>query len=815
MNDNCNRMRKIIFFVLLICSVAQARTDVLPETKTEYRYASKSDYKPLHKLTLWYTQPVTAQKVANPWMDYALPIGNGQLGAMVYGGIRQDILQFNEKTLWAGSPTERGTYLSAGNLYIEDTDKMFSNTTDGQTVGNYYRQLDLNTGTASASWTSPDGSVTFTREYIVSYPDKCIAVHLKASKKGCINNRFYLYNPNGNKAVYTNGEAMFRGKLTTLSYCTCMKVTTKGGKTITRHDGIDVKNADEVTVVLTSGTDYDPLASGYVKHTHSFASTLKHRVASASNSGWNNLYKRHLADYQRLFNRVDFSLDGAQNTETTDKTIRGYDSTNSVGLNRFLEELYFQYGRYLLISSSRGIDLPNNLQGIWNDSRKPAWQCDMHADINVQMNYWPAEVTNLSEMHEKYLNYIYNMAMVQPQWRSYVKNRCSQSRGWVNFTENNIFGHCTTWHNDYVEAGAWACSHLWRHYQYTLDNTFLKTKALPVMLSAVNFWMDRLVKAADGTYECPNEWSPEHGPDKTVTAHAQQIVWNLFSNTLDAINILGLKESGVSEQYLESIKERFSHLDNGLHKEVYQGTFGDTRYGVNMGDSILREWKYIDYASGNHGEKDHRHLSHLMALYPLTQTPSSNPYFSAAVNSLKLRGIRSQGWSMGWKMNLWARALEGDSCSCIFKMAFNHSTSYHVDMSPTAGGVYYNLLDAHSPFQIDGNFGVCAGMAEMLIQCVDRYISLLPALPSIWSGGSVKGLRAVNNFEVDMSWHHSVLIEAVVKSYSGRDCYIAYKDISKAHVTDARHQSVKVNVIDADHISFKTSPNGKYSLSFR
>ena len=788
------------------------KADTLPSTKSEYKYTPITGYSPSNRLTLWYTSPVTAMTVSDPWMDYALPIGNGQLGGMVYGGIHQDIVQFNEKTLWTGSSTERGAYQTMGNLYIEDTGSLFSSS--AQAVGNYYRQLDLATGTATSSWTSPDGKTLFTREYVASYPDKCIAIHIKASMPRAINNHFYLYNPHGNMAKYTSGEGVFCGKLTTISYNARIKVNTVGGKVSTDSTGIYVKDADEVTVILSAGTDYDPAAPGYVKNTSSLDDTVRMFAENASEKRWVNLYSRHLADYKNLFDRVTFNLDGAENKLPTNQIIDAYSGSSEVGRTRFLEELYFQYGRYLLISSSRGVDLPNNLQGIWNNSNKPGWQCDMHANINVQMNYWPAENTNLSELHDKYLNYLYNMAMVQPQWQGYAKERCGQTCGWVNFTENNIFGHCTTWHNDYVEAGAWACTHLWQHYRYTLDKEFLKNKALPVMLSCVRFWMERLKPAKDGTYECPNEWSPEHGPNKTVTAHAQQIVWTLFSNTIDAIKEVGMSDAGVTEEFVNQMTAKFNKLDNGLHNEAYQGTYGSTRFGVNSGDSILREWKSIDYATGNGTESDHRHLSHLMCLYPLDQVTPSSPYFNAAVNALKLRGIQSQGWSMGWKMNLWARALQGDSCRQILKLALKHSQFYVINMSADAGGVYYNLLDAHSPFQIDGNLGVCAGIAEMLLQSDHDAIRLLPALPSTWAKGSVTGLRAVNNFEIDETWEKYNLKKAVVKSLSGRRCSLYCKGISKAVIKDQKGKNVAYQIIDNNQISFETAIHGVYTIRF-
>jgi len=786
-------------------------TDMLPTTLVEYKYAASTSYNPSNLATLWYTKPTTSETVSNPWMDYALPIGNGQFGGMVYGGIHQDVLQFNEKTLWTGSSTVRGAYQNFGQLYIEEMcDSLFSTTLSAKAARNYYRQLDLETATASASWTNPAGTVTFKREYIASYPDQCIAIRLSASKPRCINNHFYLYNAVGGRPSYADGEGMFKGKLTAVSYNARMKVIPVGGSLTTDATGVTVKGADEVLVILAGGTDFDPVASGYISGTAELASKISARATVAGEKGWTELYNRHLSDYQPLFARVRLTLDEAVNSLPTNKLIDAYTTTTNKSTMFMLEQLYFHYGRYLLISSSRGVDSPANLQGIWNSSASPAWQSDIHSNINVQMNYWPAEVTNLPEMHEKFLNYVYDMAIVQPQWKQYARNS-GQTTGWTCFTENNIFGHCTSFKNNYVIANAWYASHMWQHYRYTLDKEFLRAKAMPVMLSCTKFWMERLVKASDGTYECPKEWSPEHGPDsENATAHAQQLTWDLFRNTLDAINVLGIQEAGVDNDFMVELTNKFNNLDTGLGIETYKGTFGTTRNGVSTGNQILREWKYTDYATGNGSESAHRHLSHLMCLFPFNQISPSSSYFTPAVNAMNLRGDESTGWSMGWKINLWARALNGDHARALLKAALKHSTAYTVNMS--AGGIYYNLFDSHSPFQIDGNFGACSGIAEMLLQSQNDTIQILPALPSIWKKGSVTGLRAINNFEVDQYWEEGKPIKIIIKSFSGRDCSVAYTNINKAVVVDAKGDTIKSEILNSNHIKFQTKEDGIYTI---
>jgi len=733
---------------------------------------------PDSKFCLWYREP------AVQWMTQALPLGNGQFGGMIFGGIRKEEVQFNDKTLWAGDTSHYGSYQNFGSLYIED------NRLDS--VTDYRRELNLENAMAKVTFIS-DG-VSYTREYFTSFPDSALIIHYTASARGKINADLTLVSAHNQPVTYTKTGASFEGKLDLLSYYAKMSLKTEGGTTSASGKNIHIEGANTLTIVLRGTTNYSTESQTYTYPESQLKPRVDKIVANALNRSYSTLKKRHIADYQSLFNRVSFDIDGTANTLPTDELINDYNANGYKNL--FLETLYFHYGRYLMISSARGIDLPSNLQGIWNNVNNPPWNSDIHSNINVQMNYWPAENTNLSELHNTFLNYIYNEAIVHKQWKQNAINS-GQSKGWTLFTENNIFGYYGGFMHNYVIANAWYCMHLWQHYRYTPDEKYLQNTAFPVMKSCCEFWMERLVKAADGTYECPDEYSPEQGPAKeNATAHAQQLVWDLFDNTLQAIEIIGVDK--VDSGFLADLQDKFAHLDKGLAVEASTGQ--------------LREWKYSPNSAGS---PHHRHLSHLVGLYPGNQISPllDTVIFQAAKKSLLDRGDPSTGWSMGWKINLWARALDGDHARKILNLALHLSKSLGVDQND--GGIYQNLFDSHSPFQIDGNFGACAGIAEMLLQSYTGTLQILPALPSAWTSGNVQGLRAIGDFEAGIRWSEQGKKATVaIQSFAGKTCTVSLKNVKNFVVKDAKNRILPVELSNDGLIRFSTEAGKRYTIDW-
>ena len=740
-------------------------------------------YQPKNPNTLWYKTSAEATGVSYPWMEYALPLGNGELGCMVFGGVAHEELQFNEKTLWSGPANTVGagggnrTFMNFGSLIIANKD----NSIWDNGVTDYVRYLDIEEGIAGVEFKNANGTKQ-TRKYFSSAPDSVIVGQYKSEGDDKMSLVFSIEPGSGinaSKVTYEGNTASFSGKMT-VEYAARLHIVADEGATITTsNNGISVKNATEVTFYLKGATNFngnmEVLNNYFTTETAAdINSRVKTELEAVAAKEYDAVEEAHVADFTAITKRMTFDLGLATPAVDTKTLVDNYYPNNSNANSRqndhlFLEQLYFHYGRYLAISSNRKpIAAPNNLQGIWNDRGVDSpWNSDIHTNINIQMNYWPTEITNLSDLHKPFVNFIIRGAQSEG-WKK-VGQQYNGGHGWSVLTESSLYNSMSTWGSNYLVANVWYTSHLWTHWRYTQDKEFLK-KAFPVMWSCAEFWFHRLIEdrvKKDGTYVAPDEFSAEqHGNEKEDgTAHAQQMISYLFENISEAIEILGADELGLTEADIKKLNLYLEKTDKGLHTEVYDGAWGQTFNGVKKGETLLREWKYSPYSVG---ERGHRHISHLMALFPMDQITPESEYFTPAVNALKHRGDAATGWSMGWKVNLWARAQDGDHAHIIIKNALKHSTTYGTDQGQ--GGIYYNLFDSHAPFQIDGNFGVCSGIAEMLMQSAHGYINILPAMPSVWDKtGKVTGMKAMGNFTVDFNWTDGKVQKATIVSNAGAE----------------------------------------------